>query len=83
MVISIMCKDIETHPSKHIFDIIFVFPCKNSREFKQIIDGVYPGMFLEIVDDGLQESEVLWLTRYWGHVKLHNVKWTLNKGTDE
>lgn len=38
---------------------------------EQIVDGVYPGFYFEIVDrsDG---DNLRWLPQYWGHTRLHD-----------
>jgi lipopolysaccharide transport system ATP-binding protein len=36
-----------------------------------LIDGVYPGLILEIVE---KENDIIWLDRWWGHVRLNDLK---------
>jgi len=40
---------------------------------EQIVDGVYPGIFIEVDNENSLQSGVKWLTRYWGYVRLQDV----------
>ena len=39
----------------------------------QFIDGVYPGLFLEVLDTINEENKLNWLHQFWGHVRLNDV----------
>lgn len=39
-----------------------------------VIDGVYPGFFIEIIEKIDDSHKVLWLHQYWGHIKLNDIK---------
>lgn len=40
---------------------------------EQYLDGVYPGMILEISDIVNTENQLIWLHKFWGHVRLHDI----------
>ena len=44
---------------------------------EQLVDGVYPGMFLEVTDSEESRKDVIWLPRYWSNIRLHDVEWSL------
>ena len=41
---------------------------------EQVIDGVYPGMFIELVEKVDEKQPIMWLHQYWGHVRLNDLK---------
>ena len=41
---------------------------------EQIIDGVYPGLFIKIGDESMLQSGVKWLSRYWGKVRFQDAE---------
>ena len=45
---------------------------------EQLVDGVYPGMYLEIDDNMDTNKEVVWLSRYWGYIRLQDIEWNMN-----
>ena len=59
-------------PGKYMVDIVAY--TYNQFGVEQFIDGVYPGMLLEIDDRVTGDNELIWLHRYWGHVRLHDVR---------
>ncbi len=40
---------------------------------EQFLDGVYPGMIFEISDIVDEHNQLVWLHRYWGHIRLHDI----------
>ena len=58
-------------PGRYKVDIIAYIFNEFGRE--QFLDGVYPGMILEISDTINEENKLVWLHRYWGHVRLNDV----------
>lgn len=58
-------------PGQYYIDIIAF----QYNEFGQelFIDGVYPGLVIEISDLISKNNKLVWSHRYWGHVKLHDV----------
>lgn len=58
-------------PGQYRIDIIaFQY---NSFGDEQIVDGVYPGIFVDVGNTHQLQSGVRWLDRYWGHVRLNDV----------
>ena len=57
---------------KYMIDIIAYVYDKYGNE--QFIDGVYPGLMLEISDKVDETNQLMWLHQYWGHVRLHDVQ---------
>ena len=59
-------------PGRYLVDII----AYQFNEFGQesFLDGVYPGMVLEISDTINDRNKLIWLHRFWGHVHLNDVK---------
>lgn len=45
----------------------------NSFGAEQIVDGVYPGIIVQINDTFDEEHRVKWLNQYWGNVRLHDI----------
>ncbi len=39
---------------------------------ERVIDGVYPGFFIEIIDTVNSKNKIKWLSEYWGNVKLND-----------
>ncbi len=59
-------------PGRYRADIIaYVF---NEFGAEQFLDGVYPGVYIEIEHEINQKNELNWLHRYWGHVHLHDIE---------
>ncbi len=57
-------------PGRYKIDIIaYIY---NQFGDEQFLDGVYPGMMMEISDEVDEENELIWLHQYWGHVRLHD-----------
>lgn len=63
-----------THLTPGEYRIDIVAFSYNEFGAEQIIDGVYPGFFIEIKDDIDDEHQITWLHQYWGHVRLHDAK---------
>ena len=40
---------------------------------ERVIDGVYPGFFIEINETISAEQPIMWLNQYFGHVRLHDL----------
>ena len=40
---------------------------------ERFLDGVYPGVIVEITETINNENKLIWLHRYWGHVHLNDV----------
>ena len=71
---SIHMKMDTTHlaPGRYKIDIVaYLF---NAFGQEQFLDGVYPGMVLDIEDTINEKNKLIWLHRYWGHVRLHDVQ---------
>ena len=59
-------------PGRYLVDIIaYQF---NQFGQESFLDGVYPGLVLEISDTIKGENKLIWLHRYWGHVHLNDVR---------
>jgi len=59
-------------PGRYKIDIIaYQF---NEYGQERYLDGVYPGMILEISETLNEENKLVWLHRYWGHVHLKDVR---------
>ena len=58
-------------PGRYKMDIIaYQF---NSFGQEQFLDGVYPGLIFEIEDTINSKNKLVWLHRFWGHVRLKDV----------
>lgn len=58
-------------PGRYLIDIIaYQF---NEYGQERFLDGVYPGLILEISETINNENKLVWLHRYWGHVHLNDV----------
>ena len=59
-------------PGRYLIDII----AYQFNEFGQecFLDGVYPGLVLDISDTLNDGNKLVWLHQYWGHVHLNDVK---------
>lgn len=44
-----------------------------------VIDGVYPGFFIEIEEIVNEKQPLLWQHQYWGHVRLHDIAVRANR----
>ena len=44
---------------------------------EHIVDGVYPGMFLELIESEESRKDVVWLPRYWSNIRLHDMTCSL------
>ena len=58
-------------PGRYKVDIIAYQYNEYGKE--HFLDGVYPGMILEISETLNEENKLVWLHRFWGHVHLENV----------
>ena len=59
-------------PGRYIIDIIaYQF---NEYGQERFLDGVYPGLILEISETINEGNKLVWLHRYWGHVHLNDVR---------
>lgn len=59
-------------PGRYRVDIIaFLF---DDLGHECVIDGVYPGCFIEIDERVNSENPILWLHQYWGHVRLEDIE---------
>lgn len=54
-----------------VFIVAYVYDKFGNECF---LDGVYPGFVFNLSEDLNEFNELIWLSRYWGHVHLHNVK---------
>lgn len=41
---------------------------------ESVIDGVYPGFFIELIEKISDKQPIMWLHQYWGHVRLADIK---------
>jgi lipopolysaccharide transport system ATP-binding protein len=58
-------------PGRYKMDIIaYQF---NSFGQEQFLDGVYPGLIFEIEDTINNKNKLIWLHKFWGHVRLKDV----------
>ena len=39
---------------------------------EHFVDGVFPGFIIDIIEDS--ENSTIWLHRYWGHIRLHDIE---------
>lgn len=46
---------------------------------ERVIDGVYPGMFVEFDEKVSEKQPIMWLHQYWGHVRLNDIKMRVKK----
>ena len=58
-------------PGEYRIDVVAFF--YNQFGAEQILDGVYPGFFIEIDNTIDEENKITWLHQYWGHIRLHDV----------
>ena len=59
-------------PGRYKVDIIAYLYDTYGNE--QYLDGVYPGMIFEIDDTVSERNQLVWLHKYWGHIRLHDVE---------
>lgn len=59
-------------PGRYKADIVAYLYDEFGNE--QFLDGVYPGIALEISDIVNEQNQLIWLHKYWGHVRLHDIK---------
>lgn len=57
-------------PGRYRIDIIAYVYNKFGNE--QLIDAVYPGFFVELSDKINESNPLVWLSKYWGNVHLHD-----------
>ncbi len=58
-------------PGRYLIDIVaYRF---NEYGHELFLDGVYPGMMLEITDTINEGNKLYWQYKYWGHVHLHDI----------
>ena len=62
-------------PGKYKADIVAYQ--LNEYGSEQYLDGVYPGFVFEIDQEISAENSHMWLHKYWGHVRLEDVKASL------
>lgn len=64
-------------PTDHLvsgrYRIGLVVYVSNELGTQQLLDGVYPGFTIEIVDEVDKKNQLQWLHQYWGHVHFHDV----------
>lgn len=58
-------------PGRYKVDIIAY--ALNSTGTEEFLDGVYPGLFLEISQSLTKDNPLLWLNGYWGNIHLQDV----------
>ena len=58
-------------PGRYMVDIVAYVYDRFGRE--QFLDGVYPGMVMEISDRLNEKNKLNWLHQFWGHVRLNDV----------
>lgn len=59
-------------PGRYKVDIVaYIYNEYGTEEF---LDGVYPGIVIEISDKLTENNPITWLNQYWGYIKLENVK---------
>ena len=59
-------------PGRYRVDIIaFQF---DDLGHESVVDGVYPGFFIEIDERVNAENPLIWLHQYWGHIRLEDVE---------
>ena len=56
---------------RYIADIVAYIYDEFGNE--QFLDGVFPGMVLEIEDKVDKNNELVWLHQYWGHTRYHDL----------
>ena len=54
-------------PGRYRIDIVAFLSDDYGKE--QYLDGVYPGLLIEIKDFINDENYLLWQDRFWGHVR--------------
>ncbi len=58
-------------PGRYYIDIVaYIY---NELGVEQFLDGVYPGMVLDIASDLGNGNELNWLHQYWGHIRMHDI----------
>lgn len=57
---------------RYKFDIVLF----TSLQFgtQRALDGVYPGLYIDVLDDGEVDNELKWNTNYWGNVRFNPIK---------
>ena len=70
---SVRMKMDTTHlaPGRYRIDIV-AYQFNNFGQ-ELVLDGVYPGLILEISDAISDSNKLVWLHRYWGHVRLKDI----------
>ena len=62
-----------SHLMRGIYRIdVIAFECDDYGS-ETVIDGVYPGFFIEIEEIVNEAQPLLWQHQYWGHVRLHDI----------
>lgn len=62
-----------SHLMRGIYRIdVIAFECDEYGS-ETVIDGVYPGFFIEIEEIVNETQPILWQHQYWGHVRLHDI----------
>lgn len=65
-------------PGRYRVDLIAFQHDEFGREV--VVDGVYPGFFIEIIEKINKTNPIIWLHRYWGHVRLCDVDVSVRQG---
>ena len=58
-------------PGRYKIDIVAY--ANNEYGTEQLLDGVYPGIVIEMNDTLNAENPITWLHGCWGHIHLHDV----------
>ena len=59
-------------PGRYKIDIIGYQYNEYGKEL--FLDGVYPGIMLEILETLNEDNKLIWNSRFWGHVHLNDVR---------
>ena len=58
-------------PGKYRIDIVAYLLDSFGNEYA--LDGVYPGVCVELIDNS-DDNALIWLSNYWGHIRLNDAK---------
>ncbi len=59
-------------PGRYRADLI-AYQC-NKYGSQLLVDGVYPGFVFGVEETASEKSSLIWLTKWWGHVRLHDIQ---------
>lgn len=59
-------------PSKYRVDIVAY--AHNEFGTQELIDAVYPGFYINIIEKSNKTNQVTWLHQHWGHIHLQDVE---------